>query len=187
MSFLPKIQQKITDILPEMIILETKRLFLCALSQKDFADIFSVLSDKETMYAYEHGFSKEEVQALLTKQLQSYRQNSFGFWDVRIKETEKCIGLCGITIQPYREKTVPELGYIFQKEYWHKGYAAESAIACRDYAFKNLQFKELYAFIRDTNIPSQKLAERIGMQQTDSIIKYYYNFIMPHIVYKISA
>lgn len=166
-----------------MIIAETKRLYLCELTQNDFNTLFPFLSDPQTMYAYEHGFSKDEVQALLNKQLQSYAINNFGLWAVICKETENCIGLCGITLQAYKENQVPELGYIFQKEYWHQGYAAESALACKDYAFQNLQLKQIYAIIRDTNIPSQKLAERLGMQKIDSMIKYYYGFSMPHYVY----
>lgn len=165
------------------MILQTNRLYLRKLIQDDFSLLFPFLSDPETMYAYEHGFSQEEVQTLLTKQLQSYAANNFGLWAVILKETETCIGLCGITLQSYKEKQVPELGYIFQKEYWHQGYAAESALACKDYAFQNLQINQLYAIIRDTNIPSQKLADRIGMSRTDSIIKYYYGFTMPHYVY----
>ena len=39
------------------IILETPRLILREMEQKDFADICRVLQDKETMYAYEHAFS----------------------------------------------------------------------------------------------------------------------------------
>ena len=166
-----------------MIIAETKRLYLCKLRQNDFNALFSFLSDPQTMYAYEHGFSAEEVQALIDKQLQSYAVNNFGLWAVILQKTEKCIGLCGITLQAYKEKTVPELGYIFQKEYWHQGYAAESALACKDYAFQNLQLNQIYAIIRNSNIPSQKLAERLGMQKIDSIIKHYYGFTMPHYVY----
>lgn len=165
------------------MILQTKRLYLRKLQQSDFNALFPFLSDPQTMYAYEHGFSGEEVQALIDKQLQSYTLNNFGLWAVMQKETEKCIGLCGITLQPYKEKQVPELGYIFQKEYWHQGYATESALTCKDYAFQNLQLKQIYAIIRDTNIPSQKLAKRLGMQKIDTVIKHYYGFNMPHYVY----
>lgn len=165
------------------MIIQTKRLYLRQLVQEDFPSIFLFLSDPKTMYAYEHGFSKEEVQTLLDKQLCSYTVNNFGLWAVIKQETKTCIGLCGITLQLFRENSVPELGYIFQKEYWHQGYAAERALACKEYAFQDLALPQLYAIIRDTNFPSQKLAERIGMQKIDTIIKQYYGFTMPHHVY----
>lgn len=145
-----------------MIIAETKRLYLCKLRQNDFNALFPILNDPQTMYAYEHGFSGEEVQTLIDKQLQSYAVNNFGLWAVILQETEKCIGLCGITLQAYKEETVPELGYIFQKEYWHQGYAAESALACKDYAFQHLQLNQIYAIIRDANTPLAKTCRATG-------------------------
>lgn len=30
---------------------------------------------------------------------------------------------------------VLEIGYLFQKAYWHRGYAVEAAITCKEYAF----------------------------------------------------
>lgn len=165
------------------MILRTKRLYLRELTRNDFDKLFPILSDPKTMYAYEHGFSKDEVRILLDRQLHSYIVNNFGLQAVLLKETETCIGLCGITLQNYKEKQVPELGYIFQKEYWHQGYAAESALACKDYAFQSLKLNPIYAIIRDTNLSSQKLAEHLGMQKIDTVIKQYYGFSMPHYVY----
>ena len=89
-----------------MIIAETKRLYLCKLRQNDFNALFSFLSDPQTMYAYEHGFSGEEVQALIDKQLQSYAVNNFGLWAVILQKTEKCIGLCGINLVIFFKKNI---------------------------------------------------------------------------------
>ncbi len=37
------------------------------------------------------------------------------------------IGQCGLTMQPWKGKEVLEIGYLFQRKHWHKGYAAEAA------------------------------------------------------------
>ena len=58
---------------------------------------------------------------------------------------------------------VLEVGYLFDKAAWHHGYAAEAARACRDYAFDTLGAQAVYSIIRDTNIASQRVAERSGM------------------------
>jgi RimJ/RimL family protein N-acetyltransferase len=78
-----------------------------------------------------------------------------------------------------------EIGYLFKKDYWHKGYATESAIECKEYAFKTLKSKNVYSIIRTNNISSQKVAERVGMKIINTIIKHYYSIDMPHYIYEI--
>ena len=88
-------------------------------------------------------------------------------------------------LQDYKDKKVYEIGYLFNKSYWHNGYALESSAACKEYAFKHLKIDEVYSIIRTNNYPSQKVAERNGMTVKDEIIKHYYNIDMPHYVYSI--
>lgn len=163
--------------------IRTKRLFIRECTKHDFKKLASFLQDEETMYAYEHGFTEQEVHELLAKQMDSYTQNRFGLWAVTHQKHDTVIGLCGVTLQRYNEKTVPELGYIFHKAYWHNGYAFESASACMNFAFSELNIPKLYAIIRDTNHASQKLAQRLGMEWIDTIIKQYWQMDMPHLVF----
>lgn len=88
-------------------------------------------------------------------------------------------------LQDYKDKKVYEIGYLFNKSYWHNGYAVESATACKEYAFQKLKIDEVYSIIRTNNYPSQKVAERNGMTVKDEIVKHYYNIDMPHYVYSI--
>lgn len=79
---------------------------------------------------------------------------------------------------------VLEIGYLFRKDCRHKGYAAEAASACREYAFNVPGFNEIYSIIRDNNIPSQNVAKRNGMPPAGTFVKHYYGMDMPHILYK---
>lgn len=164
-------------------ITETPRLLLRELTADDFFNLCESLQDKETMYAYEHAFSDEEVQAWLNKQLASYKQYGFGLWAVIHKKDHTFLGQCGITMQPYKNSLVPEIGYVFSKKYWHNGYAAEAAAACQKHAFRVLLFKEVYSFIRPGNTASAAVARKNGMKIIDSIIKHYLQKDMPHNVY----
>lgn len=83
------------------------------------------------------------------------------------------IGQCGITLQEYKGKQVPEIGYLLAHGHWHRGYAAEAAVACREYGFNTLNFSALYSIIRDTNVSSQQVALRNGMTLVDTIVKFY--------------
>ena len=56
-----------------MVILETKRLLLRELEPEDRKDLAEILQDPQVMYAYEHEFTDDDVQAWLDRQLERYR------------------------------------------------------------------------------------------------------------------
>ena len=165
-------------------ILETPRLLLREMTTSDLTAICRVLQDEKTMYAYEHAFSDEEALAWLNNQLRRYREDGFGLWAVVLKESGEIIGQCGITLQDVNGEWIPEVGYLFERAYWHQGFATEAAIACKEYAFSVLGLDTVYSIIRDNNIASQNVAKRNGMTVCGRIVKHYYGMDMPHLVYR---
>lgn len=162
------------------MILETERLYLRKMNQGDYEALCRILQDAEAMYAYEGAFSDTEVQEWLDRQISRYEKWGFGMWAAVLKETGEMIGQCGLTMQPWKGKEVLEIGYLFQRAYWHKGYATEAARACKKYAFETLNASEVCSIIRDTNTASRKVAVRNGMAAEDSWIKHYRGVDMPH-------
>ena len=108
------------------MILETERLYLREMNQADFNSLCKILQDEKTMYAYEGAFNDTEVQEWLDKQISRYEKFGFGLWAVILKETNEMIGQCGLSMQPWKDREVLEIGYLFQRQYWHKGYATEA-------------------------------------------------------------
>lgn len=151
----------------------------------DYEALCLMLKDEKVMYAYAHAFDDTEVQEWLNRQLQRYKEYGFGLWAVILKETEEMIGQCGLTMQECRREQVLEIGYLFQKEYWHQGYAAEAANACKQYAFNVLQAEKVYSIIRDSNMASQHVAIRNGMKPEGEFVKRYYGMDMPHIIFSV--
>lgn len=167
------------------MILETERLYLREMKQSDFDSLCKILQDEDTMYAYEGAFSDDEVHEWLDRQIARYQKWNFGLWAVILKETDEMIGQCGLTMQTWKDTEVLEIGYLFNRDYWHRGYATEAAKACKQYAFEVLEAEEICSIIRDTNIASQNVAIRNGMTARDSWIKYYRGVDMPHYRYVI--
>lgn len=62
-----------------------------------------------------------------------------------------------------------ELGYWYRKSAHGKGYATEAASAIKDFAFKQLNTNTLVSYIAPLNIPSIKLAERLGAHKEKTI------------------
>lgn len=165
------------------MILETERLYLREMNQADFNSLCKILQDEDTMYAYEGAFTDNEVQEWLDKQISRYQKWNFGLWAVNLKETDEMIGQCGLTMQPWKGEEVLEIGYLFERLYWHKGYAIEAAKACKKYAFEILKADEVCSIIRNTNIASQNVAIRNGMTIMDTWTKHYRGVDMPHYRY----
>lgn len=162
------------------MILETERLYMREMTQEDFPALCRIMQDEEVMYAYEGAFNDEEVQGWLDRQRMRYQKLGFGLWAVVLKESNEMIGQCGLTMQPWKEEEVLEIGYLFQRTFWHKGYAAEAARGCKKYAFEVLKAKEVCSIIRDTNTASRRVALRNGMEKKDSWVKHFRGIDMPH-------
>ena len=163
------------------MIFETERLAFRELREDDFDNLCKILKDEETMYAYAGAFDDAMVHEWLDRQIARYKAYGFGAWAVVLKESGEMIGQCGLTMQEWNGEQVLEVGYLFRREFWHKGYATEAARACMDYAFDVLHAKEVCSIIRDTNIPSQNVARRNGMTKLPGVmVKHYRGVEMPH-------
>lgn len=165
------------------MILETKRLYLREMNPSDFNSLCRILQDEKAMYAYEGAFSDQEVQEWLDRQIYRYQKWNFGLWAAVLKETDKMIGQCGLTMHQWKDQEVLEIGYLFERSHWHQGYATEVAKACKQYAFEKLNASEVCSIIRDSNTASQNVAMRNGMVMKDQWIKHYKGVDMPHYRY----
>lgn len=165
------------------IILETERLILRQLEDKDMNDLAEILQDTEVMYTYEHIFSYEDVKDWLQRQKERYQHYGFGLWAVVLKENHEMIGQAGLTIQKYKDQEVLEIGYLLKKKYWHQGYASEAALGCKIYAFDYLKAESVYSIIKADNKASIKVANNIGMKKIDEFITQYYHGDMLHYLY----
>lgn len=168
------------------IILETSRLILRELTIDDKYELSLILSDKESMKYYPHPFSDIEVENWINWNIENYKKYNHGLWAVILKESNIFLGDCGITIQDIENEKLQELGYHIKKEYNNQGYATEAAKACIDFAFQELNIKTLYSYTTIDNLPSQKVAQKIGMKYIKKFNKILYENRIEEILFSIS-
>jgi RimJ/RimL family protein N-acetyltransferase len=145
------------------MILETARLILREFSPEDADALMKVVSDPETMRYYPAPLTRLQVDEWIKRNGQRYQTDGVGLWAMVLKSTGEMIGDCGIIRQHVEEEFLYEVGYHLRRDHWGQGLATEAAVACRDWAFANLNVDRVISLIRPENLPSIKVAERNGM------------------------
>lgn len=163
-------------------ILETERLAVRRFTCDDFDALFAIMGKPEVMYAWEHGFTEEDVRNWIERQLVRYSEDGIGYFAVILKESGQMIGQAGLMKTVMNGREVVEIGYIFDNAYWHNGYATEIAVRLIDYAFDDLGLPAVYCSIRQENKASLRVAERLGMTRCGIHTVVYRGKEMPHII-----
>lgn len=165
--------------------LQTERLVVRSLQIHDTDMLHAFMGRREVMYAWEHGFTKEEVREWIDRQIYRYYSKDIGYWGVALRDNpEVLIGQAGLMRTTINGNEVVEMGYIFDNTYWHNGYATEAAENILAYAFDCLHLPAVYCSIRPENNASIRVAERLNMKPVGSHTVFYRGKNLPHIIYK---
>lgn len=137
------------------ILYTTERLILRRFSSGDLDDLYEYLSDAETVkYEPYEVMSYEETKKELENRIASEEMTA-----VELKETHKLIGNI---YTGKREFDSTELGYVFNRRFWKKGYARESCTAVMNGLFEK-GIHRIYAECDPDNPNSWRLLERLGL------------------------
>jgi RimJ/RimL family protein N-acetyltransferase len=146
-------------------ILETERLIISELTTDDGEFILELLNDPSFIrYIGDKGVKSVEGarRYILTGPVESYKQNGFGLYLVKLKGEEKSIGICGLV----KRQALPDadIGFAFLPSYRSKGYAYEAAAAILDYAQAKLGLERVLGITLPENSSSIKLLRKIGLR-----------------------
>ena len=167
------------------IIFESDNLYFREITHNDFHSLAKILKDEEIMYAWEHGFSDDEVEDWIDKNIMRYSRDGFSYYIAVEKKSDNIVGMIGPLIEEIEDKKFVGVAWILDKEYWGKGYAVEGGRAAIKYAFDTTDTNSVIAQIRPNNIASIRTAEKLGMIPVDSYVKIYNGKEMEHIIYEI--
>jgi RimJ/RimL family protein N-acetyltransferase len=162
-------------------VFETKRLSLRRLTDGDFDELHAMFNDPLVMRHYPGLKHRAETAEWLGWQRKSYEIHGHGLWAVELRASGEFVGQVGLLAQTVDGAGETEIGYLLKSAHWHKGYATEAAIACRDYGFDVLGRPHLISLIRPANAPSRAVAERVGMTVWKSVERRGWE----HLVYRI--
>ncbi|WML43855.1 GNAT family N-acetyltransferase [Neobacillus sp. PS3-40] len=162
-----------------MIVLKTERLYLRQYKEEDTRILLPIFSDVETMKYYPAPLSFEQTQNWIKKNQERYQEDGYGLWGICLKETNELIGDCGLVKQNVDDITEVEIGYHINKKYWSNGFASEAARGCKEYGFNQLGLNKLISIIDPRNIPSIRVAEKIGFTKE----KEFFMFNKNHYIY----
>lgn len=152
-------------------ILETDRLYVRESTPDDIPDFYRLYQAPGISDFMEPLFENpEEERAYLQDYIkQVYGFYGFGIWTVILKSTGQIIGRAGLNIREGYE--LPELGFIIDSALQNRGLAFEVCSAILTYAKEELYFDQIQAFVREENIPSRKLLEKLGFTYHRTVIE----------------
>lgn len=92
---------------------------------------------------------------------QKTRLGKLAIWEIA---TDTLVGMGGLTPWSLEGEELVDLTYRFKRSAWGQGYGTEAATALVKYAFDELHLPMITATITPDNIPSKKVAEKLGMK-----------------------
>lgn len=151
-------------------IMETTRLKLLEVTDRDFDLIFLLTRNEKVMKFFPKVLSYEETQQMVQKILTHYVEYGYCFWKVLLKPDDQFVGISGLLHQEIDNESVTEISYRMLPEYWNKGYATEAAKACKKYAETELGKKRLISLIHPKNDASIRVAIKLGARKIKSVL-----------------
>lgn len=136
--------------------LETERIILRDFTMEDIADLQEIFGDTETMLNVEPPYDMGKTENFL----RGFCIGKHGAFAACHKKDSKMIGY---VLFNSIEEDVYEIGWIFNKRYWRKGYAFEICSTLIKFAFTEMGTHKIIAEAIDP-VKSVGLMKKLGMK-----------------------
>jgi len=151
--------------------LETERLILREFRESETEGIFELDSNAEVhKYLGNNPITTyKQAEDIITFFEEQYKERGIGRFAAFEKESGEFIGWSGLKLNTGEKEELNgftdfiDIGYRFIPRFWGKGYASESAFACLDFGFKEMNYDIIYGAADVENIGSNKILQKIGL------------------------
>ncbi len=144
--------------------IRTERLILRPIALEDLDAFAEIYADPEVVRFIDGATStRDETRGWIEAQI---LRNEVEGWDRRsvlLARDGTVLGRCGISVWEIEGRQEHEIGYLFGRPHWGKGYATEAAFAMRDRAFGEMGLRRLIALIDHGNVASKNVARKLGL------------------------
>ena len=145
-----------------MKTLKTERLVLRMLREEDFEQYAAMLANADVARYLSDGrpLARADAWRQMAMIVGHWQLKGYGMWAVEEASTGRLAGRIGF----FNPEGWPgfELGWTLAREFWGRGYATEGARRALRYGFDELGREHVISLIRPDNLPSIKVAERLG-------------------------
>ena len=145
--------------------LRTERLTLRPWRETDREPFARLSADPNVMRYFPSCLSKDQSDALAHRIQVHIEEHGWGLWAVEIPGISPFAGFVGLATPVFTSHFTPctEVGWRLASEHWGRGYATEGALAAIAFGFGELGLHEIVSFTTETNLPSRRVMERLGM------------------------
>jgi len=145
--------------------LETPRLILRPWREEDLEPFAAMNRDPEVMRYFPSTSDLEASRALIERARASFTALGFGPWAVERPGIDPFIGFIGLSVPRFQAHFTPcvEIGWRLARRHWGLGLATEGARAVLDHALGPLGLREVVSFTTETNLPSRRVMDKLGM------------------------
>jgi [ribosomal protein S5]-alanine N-acetyltransferase len=155
--------------------LESEQIYFKALSIEDVQEIHDYASDIEVsrFIGWNLMNTLHETRELIEIMLKRESEGTHLYASIVLKSTRAIVGTAMIFNFDH-EANQAEIGYVFHKNHWGKGYGTEAVALMNDFAFTSLNLHKLHASVVDANIGSARILEKNGYKLEGRLKDHYF-------------
>lgn len=156
--------------------IETQNLILRQFTYEDnSAMLKNWIADEKIQFMYSEPTytTKEAVDTLLNKYINSYQNNDYYRWAIIAKENEECIGQIAYFLVDTKNNFA-EIEYCIGSAFQCRGFATEATKAVIDYGFSKIKLHKVQICHKSINVPSKRVIEKCGFHYDGTLRDYFY-------------
>jgi RimJ/RimL family protein N-acetyltransferase len=141
----------------------TNRLYQRPWRSEDVENVFAMYEKPQVMRWIPGGaWDRSQTEKFVVRMIAMHEQQQLCIYPVLLKESETIVGHCGLNHLEGGPEV--EIAYLFDEQYWGKGFATEIAGVVLQRAFQTMGLKRVVAVAFPENVRSIAVMERIGMK-----------------------